>query len=223
MTKSLPQELSGVLFDLDGTILDTAGDLGGAINYVLRKHNLPEMSESVYRPVVSDGALGLITLGFGEKLKDFDYQTLREELLDYYGNNLSENTFLYAGIAKLLARLDDKNIPWGIVTNKPEGLSKSLIPHYPELSTSGVLVGGDTLAKRKPDPEPLLFAAKELNIDPKRCLYIGDAPRDIDAGNAAGMFSIAAKWGYILDKSVCEEWQADMLAETPEEITAIIL
>ena len=115
MAKSFPQHLSGVLFDLDGTILDTAGDLGGAINYVLRTHNLPELSESVYRPVVSDGALGLITLGFGEKLKNFDYQTLREELLDYYEKNLSLNTFLYDGMSDLLATLDSKNIPWGIV------------------------------------------------------------------------------------------------------------
>lgn len=223
MTKSFPKHLSGVLFDLDGTILDTAGDLGGAINYVLRKHNLPELTEAVYRPVVSDGALGLITLGFGDKLKDFDYQTLREELLEYYEKNLSQNTFLYEGMATLLATLDKRKIPWGIVTNKPEGLSKLLVPNYPELTTSGVLVGGDTLAKRKPDPEPLIYAAQKLEIEPTQCLYIGDAPRDIDAGNAAGMFSIAAKWGYILDKSVCDEWQADMLAETPEEITAIIL
>ncbi len=223
MNKTLPQNINGVLFDLDGTLLDTANDLGEALNFVLAKHNMPLVLREHYRPVASDGALGLLTLGFGEQLKTFDYEVLRAEFLSYYQDNIAEHTCLYKGVADLIKQLDQASIPWGIVTNKPEGLTSLLLPHFPELATSQVMVGGDTLAQRKPHPAPLYYASEQMKVSPQNCLYVGDAPRDIEAGNAAGMFSIAAMWGYIIDPNLCQSWQANLLANSPLDISKIIL
>lgn len=178
-------KISCVLFDLDGTLLDTADDLGAALNYVLSQHSMPAVSPVLYRPVASDGAKGLLELGFGEQLQEYDYESLRKEFLDYYQQNIAQHTKLYPGIAKLLTTLDNKSIPWGIVTNKPEDLTLLLLPHYQEFNTCKVMVAGDTLTKRKPDPEPILFACEQMNQSPCTCLYIGDALRDIQAGNRA--------------------------------------
>ncbi len=223
MSNNFPEKIEGILFDLDGTLLDTAGDLGAALNYVLKKHNLAPLPEEAYRPVVSDGALGLLTLGFGKKLADYNYDNLRAELLEYYQQNIAENTFLYPHIPELLKALDKANIPWGIITNKPEDLSLKLIPHFPELATSKILLGGDSLAERKPHPMPMYYACDKLNINPENAIYVGDAPRDIQAGNGANMYTIAALWGYILDTTICHQWGADYLATTPAQITEFIL
>lgn len=219
----LPMKVSGVLFDLDGTILDTAGDLGGALNKVLANHQLPTLTEQVYRPVVSDGAKGLLTLGFGDKLHSYDYDALRAELLEYYDAHIAEHTHLYQHMGQFLSLLDSRSIPWGIVTNKPEGLSLKLVPNFPELNSSKVLVGGDSLTNNKPHPEPMFYAANALNVPANECLYIGDAPRDVEAGNAANMYTVAALWGYISDKSVCKQWGADFLADSPADLHQLIL
>ena len=175
----------GVLFDLDGTLLDTANDLGEALNYVLAQHDMPLVAREKYRPIASDGAKGLLTLGFGDKLTQYDFEVLRESFLNYYDNNIAVHTCLYDGIDKLIGDLDNKDIPWGIVTNKPIGLTNKLLPHFPEFSQCKVVLGGDSLPERKPHPKPLLKACQELGINANECLYVGDAPRDIEAGNAA--------------------------------------
>lgn len=211
-----------VLFDLDGTLLDTANDLGEALNYVLTKRNLQPISREVYRPVASDGSKGLLELGFGERLKDFDFEELREEFLSYYENNIAIHTTLYPGIEDLLNQLNDKNIPWGIVTNKPEYLSKILIPQFPQFEHCKILVGGDTLPQRKPDPTPVLFACEQMGCKPQDCIYVGDAPRDIEAGNRANMYTIIAEWGYILDLSECNNWSANASTFTPQDILSTI-
>jgi len=214
---------NAVLFDLDGTLLDTANDLGEALNHVLVKYDLPIICRESYRPVASDGALGLLKLGFAEKLADFDYETLRQEFLQYYISNLAVHTCLYPGVETLINGLNRHDIPWGIVTNKPEAITQKLLPHFNMLSKSQSMVGGDTLTTRKPDPAPLLFACEQMNINPNKCIYVGDAPRDIEAGNRANMFSIVAQWGYISDKKICHQWGADAIAKTPEEILPYIL
>lgn len=211
-----------VLFDLDGTLLDTADDLGEALNYVLTKRGFSTMSPSQYRPVASDGAKGLLELGFSNALSNYNFEELRAEFLHYYEANIANKTALYAGIDELLTHLNEKNIVWGIVTNKPELLSKKLLPCFHQFSQSKVLVGGDTLTKRKPDPEPLFFAADKLQVAPEHCLYVGDAPRDIEAGNKANMTTIIAAWGYIPDINDCQHWQADYLVEKPTDIIALI-
>ncbi len=204
---------SGVLFDLDGTLLDTADDLGQALNFVLAKYDFPQVAREVFRPVASDGAKGLLELGFQEQLAEFDYEQLREEFLTYYQANIAKHTVLYPGISELLLELEQKNIAWGIVTNKPEGLTRELLPHFAPLAKCNVVIGGDTLATRKPDPAPLLFACEQLQVNPQHCLYVGDALRDIEAGNRAQMTTMVAAWGYIKSGDNIHQWQADHIAE----------
>ena len=201
--------IASVLFDLDGTLLDTADDLGAALNHVLTHYNKPTVAAEKYRPIASDGALGLLNLGFGEEIKHYDYDILRQQFLNYYENNIAVHTCLYKGVSPLLAQLEAMNIPWGIVTNKPEGLTKKLLPHYSEFKHCAVMVAGDTLSQRKPDPAPILYACKQINVDHTQCFYVGDALRDIQAGNSALMKTFVAQWGYILADENCETWQAD--------------
>jgi len=210
-------QIKAVLFDLDGTLLDTANDLGEALNYVLNKQGLPTIERAIYRPVASDGAKGLLELGFKEQLANFNYDYLRSEFLSYYQENIAKHTCLYPGISQLLNFLNIKSIPWGVVTNKPEKLTKQLLPYFEEFNHCKVIVGGDTLAQRKPDPEPLLHACQALNIAPENCLYIGDALRDIEAGNRANMTTIVAGWGYIKESDNIENWFADYIASSVEQ------
>lgn len=212
----------GVLFDLDGTLLDTADDLGAALNHVLKSKGLIPVSRERFRPVASDGALGLLTLGFGEKLDEYDFSQLRAQFLEYYENNIAVHTQLYSGVTELLNFLDNNEIPWGIVTNKPIRLTDILLPHFKALDTSRVNIGGDSLPTRKPDPAPLHHACSFLGINNSECIYVGDAPRDIEAGNAANMYSIVALWGYILDKTVCQEWAANTLFTNPKQIIPLL-
>jgi 2-phosphoglycolate phosphatase len=215
-------KILGVLFDLDGTLLDTANDLGEALNYVLRKYGLAEVAREDYRPIASDGALGLLTLGFAAHLKDYDYEQLRAEFLAYYENNIAVHTCLYPEVSELLIALNKQNIPWGVVTNKPEGLTRQLLPHYPEFEKCLSLIGGDTLANRKPHPEPILKACEEIAVASEHCLYVGDALRDIQAGNNASATTVIAKWGYILANEDCTTWQASHHAETPLDVLSFI-
>jgi len=219
----IKNKFKAVLFDLDGTLLDTANDLGEALNYVLKKHGLSPVAREDYRPVASDGAMGLLTLGFGEQLDKFDYNALRQEFLDYYQENIAVHTCLYPGISQLLTDLNNQGIPWGVVTNKPEGLTSLLLPHFDEFKNCQVMVGGDTLKERKPHPAPLLYASQQLSIDANECVYVGDAPRDIEAGNRAKMYTIIAKWGYILATEQCNLWQACAIADSPADILSSTL
>lgn len=188
-----------VLFDLDGTLLDTANNLGEALNHVLTSKGLVPIEREQYRPIASDGTKGLLELGFGESLSQYGFDDLRKQFLDYYESNIAIHTTLYSGIEDLLTLLNKMDIPWGIVTNKPEYLSKILVPKFPQFNQCKTLVAGDTLPQRKPHPAPILFACEQIGIDPLDCIYVGDAPRDIEAGNSANMYTIIAQWGYILD------------------------
>ncbi|SEL10652.1 phosphoglycolate phosphatase [Colwellia chukchiensis] len=220
--KQAHQHVASVLFDLDGTLLDTADDLGAALNHVLAQYQRPLVAAKDYRPIASDGALGLLNLGFGDAINQYDYQTLRQQFLNYYQHNIATHTRLYKGVTELLQHIESDNIPWGIITNKPEQLTQLLLPYYPELNNCAVMVGGDTLATRKPDPEPILYACSQLNVDPKQCFYIGDALRDIEAGNGAKMKTFVAKWGYILAHENCQSWQADHIINAPTDLLAFI-
>jgi 2-phosphoglycolate phosphatase len=215
-------KISGVLFDLDGTLLDTANDLGEALNYVLRKYGLAEVAREDYRPIASDGALGLLTLGFADSLEKYDYEQLRAEFLAYYEENIAVHTCLYPEVSDLLHTLNERKIPWGVVTNKPEGLTRLLLPYFPEFENCLSIIGGDTLVNRKPHPEPILKACEEISVTSNHCLYVGDALRDIQAGNYANSTTVIAKWGYILANEDCKEWHADHHAETPLEVLSFI-
>jgi len=215
-------KVSGVLFDLDGTLLDTANDLGEALNYMLHKYGLNEVAREVYRPIASDGALGLLTLGFADSLKKYDYEQLRAEFLAYYEKNIAIHTCLYPEVSELLLTLNERKIPWGVVTNKPEGLTRLLLPYFEEFENCLSLIGGDTLINRKPHPEPILKACEDIAVESEKCLYVGDALRDIQAGNSANSTTVIAKWGYILANEDCTTWQADHHAETPLDILSLI-
>ena len=223
MSEMSEKKYKAILFDLDGTLLDTANDLGAALNYVLSKYNIATVSKERFRPVASDGAKGLLELGFGEKLKHYDYELLRNEFLNFYQQNIAVHTCLYPGIEALLNNLNNCNIPWGVVTNKPIGLTLDLLPHFSIFAHCKSVIGGDSLTERKPHPAPLLFACKEMAINESDCIYVGDALRDIEAGNSAGMYTIIAQWGYIIDKTTCQHWQADFIAKDAANIAEIIL
>lgn len=201
---------TAVLFDLDGTILDTANDLGLALNHVLRQCDLPEIPREIYRPVASHGSRGLLELGFGEKIDQFDNDALRKLFLDYYLEHICIDTAYMPEAESALIALNELNIPWGIVTNKPEFLTLELIQHFPLLQQCGVVISGDTLPKAKPDPGLLNWAMGRLNILPQHTLYVGDAERDIEAGRRAFMTTAVVLNGYIRAEDQPHRWQADL-------------
>jgi phosphoglycolate phosphatase len=209
-----------ILFDLDGTLLDTARDLGNALNHILRELKRPTVDYDVYRNIASDGAKGMLELGFGEDLQNFDFARLRQQFLDYYENNICVDTDYFVGIEGLLLTLNQKNIPWGIVTNKPEFLTLQLVTSFPLLQNCAVIVSGDTLSERKPHPLPLLHAEEKFALTSPNTWYIGDAERDIQAANAANMVSVIAQYGYITDFQQTDEWNADLSIHEPSDLLA---
>ena len=213
-------KFQGILFDLDGTLLDTADDLGAALNHVLTLHDMPTVTEAEYRTAASDGSIALLNLGFGKMIGNFSLEVLREEFLKYYQGNIAIHTRFYPGIDSLLKHLNKQKIPWGVVTNKPIDMTLDLLPHFDEFSSPYCLsiIGGDSLPQRKPHPAPLLQASKAIDVSAKQCIYVGDALRDITAGNSANMFTIIAEWGYITDLKECKNWQANLSVKDPNEI-----
>jgi 2-phosphoglycolate phosphatase len=209
---------NAILFDLDGTLLDTARDLGNALNLILKELDRPPIDYEVYRNIASDGAKGMLELGLGKDLKNYDFAVLRQQFLDYYETNICIDTHYFLGVESLLLTLNQNNIPWGIVTNKPEFLTLQLVTSFPLLQNCGVIISGDTLNKRKPHPLPLLHAEEKLAIDSPNTWYIGDAERDIQAANAANMHSVIAQYGYISDIKQTNSWNADLSIHSPCEL-----
>lgn len=204
------------IFDLDGTLLDTADDLGAALNTVLVLHNLPTVSADIYRPAASNGAIALLEAGFGDLWTDQkDPHTLRQQLLKAYSENIAAQSQCFKGVEQLLIALEKKKIKWGIMTNKPSFLTIPLIAQIKALQHAQAVVSGDTLDVAKPSPLPLLHAAELLAVDPSRCLYIGDAERDIQAAKAANMISATALWGYVPSEAIALEWNADFNWQSP--------
>lgn len=213
-------KIKTVLFDLDGTLADTAPDLAAALNHVLKTHNCEPLPFETIRPFVSHGGMALITLGFGKEHPEFD--TLYRELLQYYQNNIANETVLFPGMDELLLELEEKNINWGVVTNKPSWLTEPLLDALNLTSRSVAIVSGDTLEQRKPHPAPILHACKQAGSEADECIYIGDAERDIEAGNRAGMHSIVALFGYIAESDTPNNWGAHSSINHPLEIIPLI-
>lgn len=214
---------SGLLFDLDGTLADTAPDLAAALNVVLRAEGHSALPLDVVRPHVSHGAPRLVRLGFGTELRDDEFERLRTQLLDAYADALCEETKLFEGMESVLRRLESAGIPWGIVTNKPGWLTEPLVEAMGIMARVRCLVSGDTLPRRKPHPDPLLLAASQLGVDAADCVYAGDAQRDIDAGHAAGMYTVAVTWGYIPEEEEPGCWGAHRLISEPEELLEVMI
>ena len=215
--------LACVLFDLDGTLLDTAPDMAKALNRLRLEHEQPTLSCSVIRPLVSHGSTGLLRLGFGLEPSDPGFDELRERFLALYSTDLASETRLFPGIMGILDFLESKDIRWGVVTNKPGWLTIPLLKRLSLYSRCACVVSGDTIPQRKPDPAPLLHACYSIGIEPKQCVYIGDAERDIEAGRRAGMSTLIARYGYLDTTEKPEEWGADGILDSPQDLYAWLL
>ncbi|GGD53104.1 HAD family hydrolase [Lacimicrobium alkaliphilum] len=210
------------LFDLDGTLLDTARDMGEALNLLLNQYDLPQREYNEYRPIASHGAKGMLGLGFGEQLQNFDYETLRADFLACYANQLNTHTRLFDGVAQLIDGIQQAGLPWGIVTNKPEHLTTPLLQHFPQLHHADIVISGDTLPQRKPHPAQLFMAQEHLAIEHGNIWYIGDAERDILAASAASMVPVLAEYGYICPSELPHQWKASLRISQPEQLLRYI-
>lgn len=207
-----------VLFDLDGTFADTAPDLGAALNHVRSLHHLSPLPLEITRLQASHGSAGLLKLGFNVKPDEAEFPALRDAFLAHYTANICAHTTLFPGMAELINILEQRGLPWGIVTNKPHRFTQPLMQALGYAGRAACLVSGDTCAHAKPHPEPLLYAAKCIGVAPQNCVYIGDDKRDIEAGRAAGMKSLIALFGYIDPKADLNTWQADAAIASPLEL-----
>lgn len=217
MNKPQPQ-LRSVLFDLDGTLLDTAPDLAAALNHVLINNGREALPFETIRPWVSHGGLVLIKNGFNIEQDALEFDELRQQLLHFYHNNLSVNTTLFSGMSDVLDKLEKANIKWGVVTNKPGWLTDPLLDELQLTERCSCIISGDTLNERKPHPLPLQHACKLIGCDVSESLYIGDAQRDIEAGINANMPTLVALFGYINDLDYPENWGANAMINSPSEI-----
>ncbi|MFC7297394.1 HAD family hydrolase [Herminiimonas aquatilis] len=217
MILPIPQ---AILFDLDGTLADTAPDLAGAVNQLRISRGLMPTDYELLRPVASAGARGLIGVAFGITPQDDSYTALRDEFLQNYEAAIAVKSRLFEGITELLSGLQDKGIVWGIVTNKIAYLTDQLVPKI-GLHHAACVISGDTTAHAKPHPAPLYEAAKRINVLAEQCWYVGDDLRDIQAGQAAGMTTIAAAWGYCGEVAPAT-WKASALVESPQQLLALL-
>ena len=206
------------LFDLDGTLVDTAPDLADALNGTRADHGLPPLPFEAFRPTVSLGGAAMIRAGFGVAEADEGFIPLRDEFLARYRDSLARRSRLFPGMERVLSRLEENGVPWGIVTNKPSWLTDPLAQALGLDARAGCIVSGDTAEQPKPHPAPLLHACKLLECAPLEALYVGDAKRDMEAGRRAGMTTIVAAYGYIEAGENPADWQADGLVRHPAEI-----
>jgi phosphoglycolate phosphatase len=222
MSSGFASPFKGVFFDLDGTLADTAPDLVAAANQLLIARNLAPKQYEVLRPCASAGARGLIGGAFGIDPDHPDFIPLRDEFFANYEKALLVNSVLFEGVDHLLDQLDGAKLPWGIVTNKSERFTNPLTDLMGLRQRAASTVSGDTTPYSKPHPEPILHAARIANIDPSNSVYVGDDIRDIVAGKAAGMKTIAAAYGYCGCEEPPEAWGADYLVRHPKELLQII-
>lgn len=211
-----------VLFDLDGTLADSAPDMARALNAIRAVRKLPPLPVVQVRPYVSRGARGMLDVGFNLTAEHADYAALREEYLDHYERHLCIDTRLFDGMETLLQSLERSGIEWGVVTNKAKRFALPLLATMKLDQRAACIVCGDTTPHTKPHPEPLLHALRELGLPSTAALYIGDDERDIQAARAANMRSLAARYGYLGIGAPPEAWQADGIIDSAEEVLAFL-
>lgn len=208
-------DVQAVLFDLDGTLIDSAPDLGAAVDKMRVDRGLPSLPSSKYRPMAGAGARGMLGVAFGMTPEHADFPALREEFFCNYERNLTKHTYVFDGVLDLIAQLAVRELPWGVVTNKSARFTLPLTQAIPMFATARTVVSGDTTPHSKPHPEPLFEAARQIGIDPSRCVYVGDDERDIVAGLAAGMKTVAAGYGYLGQKADPAAWGAHATINSP--------
>lgn len=211
-------DTQAVLFDLDGTLLDTSHDMGSALNSLLAEHGRQPLPYAEIRSKVSHGARALVKLGFDLHQEDAWFDQLCRGFLRYYEQNLCAHTCLFDGMTNVLSYLETHRLPWGVVTNKPAYLTEPLLEELGLLTRAACVVSGDTLTTRKPCPQPLLYGCQLAGGEPGACMYIGDAERDIQAGKGAGMTTLIATFGYLASDDQPEAWGADGMIDHPEDI-----
>jgi len=213
-----PAQVQAVLFDLDGTLIDSAPDLAAAANRLRVQHGLPALPYQALRPMVGTGARGMVHAAFGVGPDDARFIGLRDAFLDLYAQGLLAHTRVFDDMAPVIDRLDTQGIRWGIVTNKATRFAAPIVDGLGLNSRSAVLICGDSTPHAKPHPEPLWAAARHMQVDPAQCVYVGDDERDIVAGRAAGMVTLAAAWGYLGQGEPIEAWGADHTLSCPDEL-----
>lgn len=204
-----------VLFDLDGTLVDSAPDLAGAANDLRGRHGLPPLPYEVLRPMVGAGARGMVGTAFGKAPGDEGFEPLRDAFLARYQQRLLQLTRVFDEVEPVLGALSTAPLPWGIVTNKAMRYTAPIVAGLPALAPAAVVIAGDTTPHAKPHPAPLLEAARRLGVAPADCVYVGDDLRDVQAGRAAGMATLVAAWGYLGAEPDIHGWEADAVLETP--------
>ena len=216
------KEIQAVLFDLDGTLIDSAPDLGAAADKMRTNRGLPSLPLERYRAMAGAGARGMLGIAFGMEPDHPDYGAMREEFFCTYEGCMTERTRAFDGIHELIEALVARPLPWGVVTNKSMRFAGPLTRAMPLFATAGAVVGGDSTPYPKPHPAPLLEAARLLGLDPARCMYVGDDERDIKAGKAAGMYTVAASYGYLGNDRGPTEWGADAHISRPMDLLSLL-
>lgn len=211
-----------VLFDLDGTLVDSAPDLAGAGNDMRVARGLLPLSQESFRPMVGAGARGMLGVALQVSPTDETFAALRDEFLSRYESRMTRDTQVFPGMWAILNSLRSKGLSWGIVTNKAERFTLPLVRALGLDAEAAAVVGGDTTPHSKPHPAPLLEAARRMDVPSEACVYVGDDLRDIQAGRAAGMICVAAAWGYLGQGQPIEEWGADHVIESPSELLNLL-
>lgn len=218
----IKQPPSAVLFDLDGTLIDTAPDFIRCLNQLRQQHELEPLAADYIRRSVSNGARAMVRLGFNLEPEHEGYLDKHTAFLDLYEAGVAVETTLFEGMNELLLNLEARDIPWGIVTNKPVRFAAPLIEALGLQERCATLICPDHVTERKPHPEPMFLACKEINAAPEQAIYVGDHVRDIEAGRNAGMYTIAVRYGYIEEPETVDLWQADAIADTVSDLAKLL-
>jgi N-acetyl-D-muramate 6-phosphate phosphatase len=216
------EDIEAVLFDLDGTLIDSAPDLGAAADKLRTDRGLPPLPLELYRPMAGAGARGMLGVAFGMKPDHPEFGVYREEFFRNYEQCMTQRTHEFEGIADMIGSLVARGLPWGVVTNKSMRFAGPLTQQMPLFRTARAVVGGDSTPHTKPHPEPLFEAARRMGVAPIRCIYVGDDERDVMAGKAAGMGTVAASYGYLGSKGEVASWGADAAVSRPLEILSLL-
>lgn len=214
--------IRAVLFDLDGTLIDSAPDLGAAADKMRTDRGLPSLPLERYRPMAGAGARGMLTEAFGLAPDHPDFAVMREEFFKNYESSMTVHTTVFDGVPEMVSELLGRQLAWGVVTNKMARFTDPLTRMIPVFASAGAVVSGDSTPHSKPHPAPLLEAAARLGVDPQHCIYVGDDERDIVAGLAAGMGTVAATYGYLGAKSNPLEWGAHAAIKSPSELLQLL-
>ena len=222
MTRAVFQGVRAVLFDLDGTLIDSAPDLGAAADGMRVRRGLPSKPLAAYRPHVGSGARGMLQVAFGMDAEHLDYEQYKAEFFFHYETCLTQRTRPFDGVDGLVAALLERGLRWGVVTNKAQRFTTPITRSMVLFDSASAVISGDTTPHAKPHPEPLLEAARRMSVPPERCIYVGDDERDIRAGRSAGMGTVAARYGYLGADADVASWGADAEASSPLQVLQLL-